>query len=176
MAKSLWRWTMWFAHLVSIGFFMIDDGMSLIKCGWLSARDGPKYMVCLSVPIKFISWAARKWVQASMSFATFFTVTLWIPLIHCNLTKDSIVSELSWSSNSLALSLSLYFCIGKLLLVSLAKAWRCIGQCAVATCKTKCFQVLICAVSYKQLICIVFTQYRCTVIIPTKHTCGPHRV
>jgi len=35
--------------------FMIDDGMSLIKCGWLSARDGPKYMVCLSVPIKFIS-------------------------------------------------------------------------------------------------------------------------
>lgn len=108
MAKSLWRWTMWFAHLVSIGFFMIDDGMSLIKCGWLSARDGPKYMVCLSVPIKFISWAARKWVQASMSFATFFTVTLWIPLIHCNLTKDSIVSELSWSSNSLALSLSLF--------------------------------------------------------------------
>ena len=47
------------------------------KCGWLSARDGPKYMVCLSVPVKFISWAARKWVQACMSFATFFTVTLW---------------------------------------------------------------------------------------------------
>ena len=94
------------------------------------------------------------------------------PLIHCNLTKDSIVSELSWSSNSLARSL-LYICIGKLLLVSLAKAWRCIGQCAVATCKTKCCQVLICAVSYKQLICIVFTQYRCTVIIPTEHYMSP---